>query len=90
MYFKRIGFIIIVLTFITLIYSTFFQKHLQKIDTEQISKPQKEKIELQFKPHEKNDLSKVPDSLMLIFNTKPIGGINGDDKTDNKFIKKAQ
>jgi len=88
LYFKGIGFIIIVLTFIILIYSTFFQKHSQKEVTERILKPPTEKIELQIKPTEKVDLSKVPDSLGLISNKNLIGDFNGDDKMDFASIVK--
>jgi len=88
LYFKWIGFIITVLTFIILIYATFFQEYSQKEVTEQISKPHTEKIESQIKPTEKVNLTNVPDSLKLIPNKNLTGDFNGDNKTDFASIVK--
>jgi hypothetical protein len=88
LYFKWIGFIITILTFIILIYSTFFQENVQKAEAEQISKPQKEKIELQVKTTVKIDLTKVPDSLELITEKKLTGDFNGDNKMDFASVVK--
>ena len=73
---KWIGFILTVLTFILLIYSTFFQEKLQK------------ETELKVEPKEKVDLTKVPDSLELITEKSLIGDFNGDNKTDYASIVK--
>jgi hypothetical protein len=77
LYFKWTGFIIIILTFIILIYSTFFQKSSQK-----------ENAELQDEPTEIVDLTKIPDSLELVTGKKLIGDFNGDNKTDFASIVK--
>jgi hypothetical protein len=68
---KWIGFVMTVLTFILLIYSTFFQENIQN-----------EKPELKSETSEKVDLSKVPDSLELIADKNLKGDFNGDNKTD--------
>jgi hypothetical protein len=82
LFFKSISFIIIVLTFFILIYSTFFQKYSQKEVSPQILKPPTEKIKLQFKQSEKVNLIKIPDSLELITDKNLIGDFNGDNKAD--------
>lgn len=74
---KWIGFVITVLTFILLIYSTFFQENIQN-----------EKSELKSETPEKVDLSKVPDSLELIADKNLTGDFNGDNKADFSSIVK--
>ncbi len=64
-----------ILTFFILIYSTFFQKDSQ-------NKKAELKTELQEKPTEKIDLTKVSDSLELIFDKNLSGDFNGDNKLD--------
>ncbi|WP_139959892.1 hypothetical protein [Flavicella sediminum] len=76
-YFKWTSFIIIVLSFIILLYSTFFQKNSNI-----------ENIKLDIKPTEKVDITKIPDSLELITDKNLIGDFNGDNKTDFASIVK--